>query len=189
MTPSIDNPFVYQWGYSTLNAVAERLSLQSNLAIFDTITRDYQSMTVDGKYPSMYVLVGRAKTKDRFPVICVELASETSVMEALQFTRDVRVRLNIMVLVKVPGGEIHPATEELERYIARLAGAVNSILIMPGNLVYNDIDKFGTRIYDSHTEGIEYGYLYNGALRAAQFQWEGRIYLTTAAFNPNVNTP
>ena len=164
----MNNPLIYTWGADALQAVENRLNEKSNLAVLDTVARANQTLTPEGYYQQVSIRTGRAKVKDRYPTVCLELVDEADPFEALAFTREITVSLNILTLVKTPGAETsdQKLTEQLEYYIAKLAGSVKSILNAPANLAYRNINSNGDHIFDSGCGKIDYGFLYGGAVRA-----------------------
>jgi hypothetical protein len=161
---------IFSHGFDCLDAVKKRLEMPENINKLNEIADEFEKS--DGQHSiSVYIRRGRAKVNERYPTVCLELVSEDDQMAALNFTRDCLITLNVLVMLKVA-----VRAEEVENYISKMAAAVKSILDQDGNLTYLDISPRHDNIYDSITGAIQYGYLYAGAIRAAQMQWQGHVY-------------
>lgn len=170
-----------------------RLGLLVQQAIFDTLRqelymvayrkliREYISNSSD-----MAFQVGRVKVTDTFPCISIEAASRKDSWAAVSFTKDLEFRFDITVAVKVASGQEKIAEgllNQTEAFVITLAEYVQEILNEPINALQYELvdDQDGKAltqplaIYDSLADGIQYGYLYNGALRSARVSWFGKI--------------
>ena len=166
------------------NAVLELLSQEAYQVTFRKLIAEFQS--VPAGTPQMYFQYGRSKVNGTFPNIGLEIQTRRDTWAATNSTKDLEFAYDITVAVKVLGlsdptivGEQHP----IEQYIITLAEFVYEILNEPGAALQYTITKdqdgvdlaMPLRVYDSWASDIQYGFLYNGALRTAKIPWSGKL--------------
>lgn len=156
-----------------MNALYNRLSSPDTIALFDAVTREFQS-----NVSTTYVRKGRAKVQDTYPCIALEIGSKKEEWGAINYTKDITVNVDIYGMIKVSGGA---ASEKLslatEDYIIKFGDLLHGILNERGKQQYNDIDGKGAKIYDSFSSEAAYTYLYQGAVRAVKIPWFAKLWL------------
>lgn len=156
-----------------MDALQKRLSNPDTIALFDVVTKKYQS-NVD----TTYVRKGRAKVQDKYPCIALEIGSKVEEWGAINYTKDITVNVDIYGMLKISGGasseKLSLATED---YIIEFGETLHGILNERGKQQYDNIDGKGGKIYDSFSHDASYTYLYQGAVRAVKIPWFAKLWL------------
>jgi len=160
------------------------LSQEAYQVTYRKFIKEFQAVTAVNS--QMYFEHGRAKVNGTFPNIGLEVQARRDTWAATSHTKDIEVSYDIYVAVKVlAGGKSidEGAANPVEQYIITLAEFVLELLNEPQvALQYTittdqDGDPLTTplRIYDSLASEIQYGFLYNGAVRIGKIPWSGKI--------------
>ena len=133
---------------------------------------------------------GRPKINGTFPCVALEAVAREDKWGATSHTKEITIKLDFTVAVKdlvgqkpLPEDPTSPINiNQVEHYTIALAELMLEILNEPLTLQYTfDKDQDGNtlnpplQVYDSLAESINYGFLYNGALRIAKIPWFGTI--------------
>lgn len=174
-------------------ALLEILSQEAYQVTYRKLIREFQTQTPTSE--RMYFQQGRSKVDDSFPSISLEIKQRQDAFAATDYTKELTFRFDITVAVKALSAIKATSTGEtnqVEQYIITLAEFVLEVLNEPlAALQYTvTTDQEGAalavpfKIYDSLADTIDYGHLYNGALRIAKISWQGKILRLGPAGTP-----
>lgn len=178
-------------GILVRQAIVDLLSQPVYQMTYRKIMSEYQSNNDE----TLYFQSGKSKVNDNFPNIGFEAESRKDEWAALSFTKEISFQYSIYVAIKALTGATRDAKgqiSETENYIIKLSEfvleALNEPLAGLQYLITKDPDgnpiNPPIKIYDSQAEGIQYGFLYNGALRIGKISWFGKIMRTGPINNP-----
>lgn len=164
------------------NAIVEKLSQENYQVTFRRIMKEFQSNAPE----KMFFRSGRAKLNDVFPNIGVEIQRRADKWAATSFTKDIQYEFTLFVAVKALEGPTKNSIGEInqvEDYCIALSEFVLEALNEPIDslqylLTENQDGKeipIPIKIYDSLATTIQYGYLYNGALRIGSINWFAKV--------------
>lgn len=161
------------------DAVYTKLSQPQYAAIYNKIITRYQSTA-----EMLYIRKGKAKVEDRFPCIAIELNSREEQWVAIDYFKETKISLNVYVMLKnltSPARADQDPAAVMEDYIGEMADLTYEILNEPSQIpmtITEDADrKLDTPAYvfDAFATNANFGFLYNGAIRAAEIQWWGKV--------------
>ena len=133
---------------------------------------DFTLDPADAAKARIAVRLGKPVKEDFFPCIAIEMLGEDDPWFSGGYTREVRVDLWVNVCMKAAGSATaHPVTERREVFIGKLAAVAKGLLSQPQHLQSPFVTARGDFKFDSKSGRIEYGYMYDGAVRVARFQW------------------
>lgn len=138
---------------------------ENKTTLIDLVTEN------EGGKKDIAVRVGRPASEAFYPCIAIELLDEDDPFVASGNSREITVNLNIIVATRVAAGTDHTATAARERYIGRLASVAKGITNRIQNLQFPYVTGRGDSNFDSGAGKIVFGFLHQGAIRAAQFPW------------------
>ena len=184
-------------GILVRKAIIDLLSQPAYTVNFRKIIALYQS---NPSSQTLYFHAGKSKVNDNFPNLGFEIEDRKDDWTATSFTKDISIRYSLYLAIKALQGPVREGNDgpgdisETENYVITMAEYITEILNEPDSglqyLITTEPD--GTtplpggpiKIYDSRAEGIQYGFLYNGALRTAKISWFGKIMRTGQVNNP-----
>jgi hypothetical protein len=170
-------------------AIIGLLNQPSYQVSYRKIIQQYQS----GGGQILFFRAGKSKVQDNFPNVGFEISNRKDDWAATSFTKDIEISYDIIVAVKALQGPVREDNVDgsinfVEDYVITLSELILEILNEPIEALQYLIttEPDGTtplpggpiKIYDSRAEGIQYGFLYNGALRTAKISWFGKIMRT-----------
>ena len=181
-----------------IQASYQRLGSIVLMGVIDKLTQPFYQVLyreVMGQYQSnaaelLYFQSGKPKLQNNFPCVGVELVARKDKWAALSHTKEIELNLEFTIAVKALTGQksmiedpnVPGDISETEHYVADLSELLLEILNEPLTLQYTlTKDQDGNplnpplQIFDSLAEEIQYGYLYNGALRIGKIPWFGSI--------------
>ncbi len=169
-------------GLLVQKTLLELLSQEYYTVMFRKLMAEYQSQPPD----RVYFHSGKSKLDSVFPNIGFEIQGRQDSWAALAYTKDIQYTFAVYVAVKALTGAAPTAEgklNEVEAYLISLAEFVFEALNEPLEALQYAIteDQDGKplretiKIYDSMASTIQYGFLYNGALRTAQINWTGHV--------------
>jgi len=176
------------------------LVMQSAIDLLSTpqyivLTRKLISEFQTNGEQTLYFQSGKSKVNANFPNVGFEITSRKDEWAATSFTKDITFEYDLYVGIKALAGPKNDDIGEIsqvEHYIIALSEfvleALNEPLAGLQFLITKDLDgnpiNPPIKIYDSLAEGIQYGYLYNGALRIGKINWHAKIMRTGPINNP-----
>jgi hypothetical protein len=169
-----------------------------NAPVYQTVYRKIISSYQSNGGQTLYFHAGKSKVNDNFPNLGFEIESRKDEFVALSFTKEIEFNFSLYIAIKVLQGPVREGNEgpgdisETENYVITLSEFILEALNEPDfglqYLITQDSDGNPItppiKIYDSRAEGIQYGFLYNGALRIGKISWWGKILRTGPINNP-----
>lgn len=179
-------PSYQRLGSIVMRGLIDKLTQPVYQVLYRKIMAEYQSNAPQ----QLFFQSGKPKIQGTFPCVGLEIVSRADEWGALSHTKDIKLSMEFTIAVKILSGQKLPTEEatmpgdinEVEHYIIALSELIYEIMNEPLTLQYTiEKDQDGValnpslKIYDSLAEEIQYGFLYNGALRIGKIPWFGKI--------------
>lgn len=161
-------------------AVINRLRLPANTARLTALVAEMQSNAGE-----ILIRAGKAKLQDQFPVIVVETVDGDDPWGATNYTRDVRVNLRIVGMVKLPTVRSRDdrLTVYAEEYLVKLGDMIKTMFNEPHLQQFDNVDGNGGGIYDSKAGMMTFPE-YKDGIRAVSIQWFGKLWVISKPPQP-----
>jgi len=180
------NSTIPRLGTTVAEGIIEKMTQPVYQVLYRKVMAEFST-----NYPEqLFFSLGRPKIQGTFPCVGVEITRREDPWGAISHTKDVKVHLELIVAIKTGTGQkdLETPTGSIgdfsgtEKYIVALSELIYEILNEPLTLQYTISQHLDgspvtppLQVYDSKAELIDYGYLYNGALRIAKIPWFGSL--------------